>query len=157
VAIFPQTINPSYVNRKCSKQAELSSRITIDNRAIIGSVCCVCRPIDRLLTLTHSMPTLRPPPKYPFPWGIRAPTSWIHPSPYPKRHLDGFSRFTTAHGCHQQTDRRWRCRGGVAYGLASGLVVIRPCHTCDFIAAQLGRAIKSQSATVQLLKQTKPP
>jgi len=23
---------------------------------------------------------------------------WVHPSPYPKRHLDRFSRFWTAHG-----------------------------------------------------------
>jgi len=30
---------------------------------------------------------------------------WVHPSPYPKRHLDRFSRPSTAHWCDRQTDR----------------------------------------------------
>jgi len=32
-----------------------------------------------------------------------------HPSPHPKRHLDWFSRFSTAHGCDQLTHRHNRC------------------------------------------------
>ena len=33
--------------------------------------------------------------------------SWVHqPSPYPKRHLDRFSRFCRAHDCDRQTDRQ---------------------------------------------------
>jgi len=38
----------------------------------------------------------------PFPWGICIPIKyvvpWVHPTQHPKRHLDRFSRFCTAHG-----------------------------------------------------------
>ena len=39
--------------------------------------------------------------------GSRVMCTWFffaHPSPHPKRHLDRFIRFCSAHGCVQQTD-----------------------------------------------------
>jgi len=36
-------------------------------------------------------------------FGIMLP--WPHPSSQPKRHLDRFSHFCTAHDCDRQTDR----------------------------------------------------
>jgi len=46
----------------------------------------------------------------PFPWGIQAPTyymvPWAQPSSYPKRHLDWFIHYRTAHADAQTVEHR---------------------------------------------------
>jgi len=52
----------------------------------------------------------QPPKKLPLSRGDLGPqlgmVPWADPCPQPERHLDRFSRFSTAHGCDEQTDRQ---------------------------------------------------
>jgi len=70
-------------------------------------------------------------PKLPL-GGMRVPPNiWFHASPYPKRHLDRFIRFSTAHGYVQQTyTHRPRNIG------SNMLHLCTTCMRCGLIAGQ---------------------